>query len=343
MLSEEKPMDFEQTLPREQHTMRFKGGLVRRIAGIALWTAVAYVLLHLALVPVFSLLTRTEHKKGNTPRNWGLAYQSHEVKGFPGFTIPAWYVPGAANKPIILVLTGSGGNKYGTIAKLMTLFLHEKGYNVFLFDTRGQGQSWGIKTYGIGEAADVVRVLDHLSKIHPDKKIGAVGFSLGAASILRAAGMDARLRAVAAYASYSELDSDLIRSEVAVQLKTMLRGKVPRKRHTYADYGVKAARWIVCPALVRVSLKLWSVTFRSIPTPQEAVAAFGDRALLLMQNDGDPEIPARQLDALYQSAQTAKKQKMSFRSNTHEPPFWNEQFRGRFKAIIQGFFGKNLK
>ena len=68
MLSEEKPMDFEQTLPREQHTMRFKGGLVRRIAGIALWTAVAYVLLHLALVPVFSLLTRTEHKKGNTPR-----------------------------------------------------------------------------------------------------------------------------------------------------------------------------------------------------------------------------------------------------------------------------------
>ena len=57
-------MDFEQTLPREEHTMQLKGGLGRRISGIALWTAVAYVLLHLALVPVFSLLTRTEHKRG---------------------------------------------------------------------------------------------------------------------------------------------------------------------------------------------------------------------------------------------------------------------------------------
>jgi hypothetical protein len=105
---------------------------------------------------------------------------------------------------------------------------------------------------------------------------------------------------------------------------------------------VKSARLLICPALVRLSLKLWSLTFSSIPTPREAVAGLGGRAVLLMQNEGDPEIPINHLHALYEAAQTTKKNKMSFRFNTHEPPFWNEKFRSRFKTIVQGFFGKNL-
>jgi hypothetical protein len=120
----EKTMDMEQTLPRDQRTVQMRGGLFRRIIKITLWAAALYVLLHLALVPVFSLLTNTQHEKKNTPKNWGLQYQAHEVKGSLGFKIPAWYVPGAPRKPIVLVLTGSGGNKYGTIARLVTLFLH---------------------------------------------------------------------------------------------------------------------------------------------------------------------------------------------------------------------------
>jgi pimeloyl-ACP methyl ester carboxylesterase len=335
-------MDMSKTQARDQLTVPMRGGRVRTILKFVFWVVGLYVLLHVALVPIFSLVTRSEHKKTDTPRNWGLPYQLYEVKSTLGLKIPAWYIPGAANKPIILVLTGSGGNKYGTIARSMTLSLHQKGYNVFLFDTRGQGQSPGIKTFGIGEAVDVIRVLDHLSLVFPKKKIGAVGFSLGAASILRAAGMDNRLRAVAAYASYSDLDSDLIRDEVSVQLKTMLRGKVPRKHRKYAELGVKTARMIICPVLVKWSLKLWSFTFSSIPSPREAVAGFNDRAVLLMQNEGDPEISSKNLDALYEAAQTKKKNKIRFPYNTHEPPFWNENFRSRFMTSVQQFFSKNL-
>jgi pimeloyl-ACP methyl ester carboxylesterase len=335
-------MDMSKTQARDQFTVAMRGGRFRAIIKIVTWVVGIYVLLHVALAPIFSLATRTEHKKSNTPQNWGLPYQSHEVKSTLGFKIPAWYIPGAANKPIILVLTGSGGNKYGTIARFVTLSLHQKGYNVFLFDTRGQGQSSGIKTFGIGEAVDVIRVLDHLSLIFPKKKIGAVGFSLGAASILRAAGMDNRLRAVAAYASYSEIDSDLIRDEFSVQLKTLLREKVPRKQHKYAQIGVKTTRMLICPVLVKWSLELWSFTFSSIPSPREAVAVFNDRAVLLMQNDGDPEISSKNLDALYEAAQTKKKNKIRFPYTTHEPPFWNENFRNRFKTIVQQFFNKNL-
>ncbi len=335
-------MDISRTQARDQLTVAMRGGCFRAILKFVFWVVGVYVLLHVALVPIFSLATRTEHKKTNTPQNWGLPYQTHEVKSTLGFKTPAWYIAGAVNKPIILVLTGSGGNKYGTIARFVTLSLHQKGYNVFLFDTRGQGQSPGIKTFGIGEAVDVIRVLDHLSQIFPGKKIGAVGFSLGAVSILRAAGMDNRLRAVAAYASYSDLDSDLIRDEVSVQLKTLLRGKVPRKHCKYVQFGVKATRMLICPVLVKWSLKLWSFTFSSIPSPREAVAGFNGRAVLLMQNEGDPEISSKNLDALYEAAQTTKKNKIRFPYNTHEPPLWNENFRNRFKTIVQQFFNKNL-
>ncbi len=335
-------MDMSKTQRRDQLTVAVRGGRFRAMMKIALRAAGLYVLLHLALVPVFSLVTRTEHKKTNSPQNWGLPYQLYEVKGSLGFRIPAWYIPGAANKPIILVLTGSGGNKYGTIARFVAVSLHQKGYNVFLFDTRGQGQSSGIKTFGIGEAVDVIHVLDHLSRIFPKKKIGAVGFSLGAASILRAAGMDDRLRAVAAYASYSEIDSDLIREEVALQVKTMLRGRVSRKHQQYVEIGAKIGRMLICPELVKISLKLWSFTLRPIPTPREAVAGPGDRAVLLMHNDGDPEVSSKNLDALYEAAQTKKKNKIRFPYNTHEPPFWNENFRNRFRPIVQQFFSKYL-
>lgn len=334
-------MDNEETLVKPQPPAAPGAWFVRIIKKplkLLFWAALVYSLVHAALVPVFSAMTRTEHRKTDTPKNWGLPYLPQEVKSSLGITIPAWYVPGSSKMPIILVLTGSGGNKYGAIARQTTLALHEKGYNVFLFDTRGQGMSGGVKTFGIGEAVDVLHVLDYLSVKFPGKKIGAVGFSLGAASLLRAAGMDNRLSAVAAYASYSDLDAGLIRNEVSLQLKTMLRGKLSRRHQKYAELGATAARWIVCPALVKLSLKLWSFTFRSIPSPREAVARSGAAALLLMQNDGDPEMPINHLQALWAAAKTARKAKALFRSNTHEPPLWSEQFRSRFKTALQTFF-----
>ncbi len=314
----------------------------RIIMNIILWTAGFYVLLHLLLVPVSSFLTGSEHKKTNTPKNWGLSFKAHEVKGPIGLDLPGWYVPGASGRPVILVLTGSGGNKYGTISRQTTLALHEKGYNVFLFDTRGQGESRGIKTYGIGEAADVVRVVDYLSRTFPGKKIGAVGFSLGAASVLRAAGVDERLAAVAAYASYSDLNAGFIRSQTEVQIRSALRGVLPKKHRKYADTAAKTARLIVCPALAHLSLKAWSFTLKPVPAPKEAAAGLGNRPLLLMHNDGDPEISSDHLAEIYQAAQTSKKRKLLFHHQGHEPPFTNATFRAQFKQAIQGFFEKAL-
>lgn len=323
---------------------RLRGkGLFRRLLKTLFWAGGIYMLLHLLLVPAASFLTGTDHRKTSTPRNWGLPFEHRVIRGPMGMNMPGWFIPGGARKPIIIVLTGSGGNKYGSISRQTTLALHEKNYNVFLFDTRGQGESIGVKTYGVGEAGDVVRAVDHLALAFPGKKIGAVGFSLGAASVLRAAGMDERLAAVAAYASYSDLDAGLIRSEAEMQTKAALRRILPGKHRKYGDAAARAAGRVISPTLARLSIKAWSLTFGQVPSPKEAVARFGSRPLLLIHNDGDPEIPVRHLDALYAAARTPKKRKLTIQYQGHEPPFSDPRFARPLKQALQGFFDASLR
>lgn len=327
------------TLPRPPQPRRSG----RRYLKLFGWLIALYAGLHLALVPVLSFLTRTPHARTATPRQWGVPYQTHRVDGTAGAAIPAWYIPGKPNKPIILVLTGSGGNKFGTIAKAAALALNKRGYNVFLFDTRGQGLSGGIKTYGVGETTDVVHVLDYLALTFPGKRIGAVGFSLGAATLLRTAGLDNRLGAVASYASYSEIDGGLVRTELRYQLKHLLRGTFPKKHQRAAAATVDAASWALCPFLARASLKAWSLTFHAVPTPLEAVKKITDRPLLFIHNSGDPEVPVSHLTELYRAAASPRKFQRKFTAPSHEPPFWNETFRGQFASLVGQFFDANLR
>ena len=311
-----------------------------------------YLVLHLALVPVLSINTKYAHKPDQHPGRWGFQdYQRHEVASAWGISLPAWYIPGDRRMPVVIVLTGSGGSKYGTITRWPALYLHERGYNIFLVDTRGQGHSSGIKTFGIGEAVDLVRVVDYLSAQFPDKKIGAIGFSLGAATILRAAGMDNRLAAVVAYASYAELDRELIENELYVQASVISR-YLCQKNSTSAPKdcrrsGHRAGRAVqlgLSPAFTHAALKLWSFTLWPIPSPKQAVSRFGDRALLLMHNEGDPEIPVTDTRELYRAAYIPHKRKLELPYRQHHPPFSDkERFRPLFKRAIQRFFDTYLR
>lgn len=306
------------------------------------WILGVYVALHLALVPILSIATRNTHKPSATPRKWGLVYTSQDVESSFGITLPAWYIRGDPRKPIILILTGSSGNKYGTITRLTSLYLHKAGYNLFLFDTRGQGRSSGIKTYGIGEVKDVIHVLDYLSRTFPNKKVGAIGFSMGGATILRAAGIDARLAAVAAFASYSEMDYALIQHELYVQSAAAISRGLSDRKKKRASLGAKSAQIVLSPLLTRVALKAWSFTLLPVPSPRQSISRLDGRAVLLMHNTGDPEIPIRDFHELYRAAKTSKKSRIEFPYSTHPPAFWSMDFKYQFRKAIQDFFNEQL-
>jgi pimeloyl-ACP methyl ester carboxylesterase len=85
----------------------------------------------------------------------------------------------------------------------------EKGHNVVLWDQRHHGNSDGAETYGKYEVPDVLRVIDHIrtdSSVDASR-ISLVGFSLGAAMAIGAAGADTecRINAVISDSPYANL------------------------------------------------------------------------------------------------------------------------------------------
>lgn len=79
-----------------------------------------------------------------------------------------------------------------------------RGFDVVAFDSRAHGQSSGDAcTYGFYEKRDLARVIDHA---RPGPVV-LVGVSLGAAVALQAAAEDARVSAVLAAETFSDLES----------------------------------------------------------------------------------------------------------------------------------------
>ncbi len=123
---------------------------------------------------------------------------NYEIITFPsrdGLQIAAWYVP-SKNRAAVILVHGSGGNKATMLNQLGLLAKH--GFGVLALDLRAHGESEGDTTTGVEEANDVLGGLDYL-KTRPDvdaDKVGALGISLGAVVVLRAARLTGDLRAV---------------------------------------------------------------------------------------------------------------------------------------------------
>lgn len=76
-----------------------------------------------------------------TPSDLGLAYESVEVPTSDSETLHGWFVPAPAATGTILFFHGNAGNISHRMEYLL-MFYH-LGYNTFIFDYRGYGQSSG--------------------------------------------------------------------------------------------------------------------------------------------------------------------------------------------------------
>ena len=64
-------------------------------------------------------------------------------------------------------------------------FLHAAGYTVLLFDSRAHGESGGERiTFGYLESLDARAILGFVRRQMPGERVGAIGVSLGGASLL---------------------------------------------------------------------------------------------------------------------------------------------------------------
>jgi uncharacterized protein len=134
-----------------------------------------------------------------TPADIGLTYETITFPASDGVKLSGWYIP-SKNGAAIIAVHANDGNRTGVIYH--TQFLAEQGYGVLLFDVRGYGESEGsLFPYPAGGMAeDVVGAVNYL-KARPEvnpKRIGALGLSLGAIIVLRAAAESSDIRAVVA-------------------------------------------------------------------------------------------------------------------------------------------------
>lgn len=119
-------------------------------------------------------------------------FEELEMKSDDGVMLHAYYLP--ADKETNKYVFCSHG--YRSCAKtgfsLITKFLHESGYNVFLVDHRGCGKSEGKHiTFGYKESRDCMKWLEFmLDKFGRDIEICLYGVSLGSATVMLMTGND---------------------------------------------------------------------------------------------------------------------------------------------------------
>lgn len=124
-----------------------------------------------------------------------LAPEPVAVSSRTGITLAGRFFPGRNGATIILT-HGYGGNQDETLPVVATLAA--AGFSVFTYDLRGCGQSGGAVTLGALEQDDLRSVIDAVAS-RPDvdpERLGALGFSMGAAATVLAVAEDPRIKAV---------------------------------------------------------------------------------------------------------------------------------------------------
>lgn len=104
-----------------------------------------------------------------------------EQAGAPG--LAGWVADRKGSCGAIVLLHGRGANRLAVVQRAKLLF--NVGYSVVLFDLSGHGESGGtVQGFGYTERQDAARILTYARQRFPGQKLGALGSSLGAASLV---------------------------------------------------------------------------------------------------------------------------------------------------------------
>jgi alpha-beta hydrolase superfamily lysophospholipase len=186
------------------------------LAALALIVSSGLILAYFAARPV---LHPRRSQPRFTPADLGIEHwEEVRFSATDGVELEAWFVPPDphADGATIIFVHGLGGNRGELLAEATMLVSH--GYGALLIDLRNHGRSHGsLTTLGYAEGEDVCGAVDYLltrSEVNPDR-IGLLGFSMGAAAVLRAAARIPGIHAVIAESAYSCLRDNIAQGIIA--------------------------------------------------------------------------------------------------------------------------------
>ena len=158
-------------------------------------------ILFLSLYGILVSIFPRRHITDIKPSDLGLKYQEITLTTSDNIKLSAWFIPNNKTNNAIIICHGYPFDK-GNVLSFAT-FLH-KHYNLLFFDFRAMGASKGkYTTVGYKEVEDLKAAIKYLKNKNIEN-IGALGFSLGAATILMAKSPD--IKAIVADSSYANLN-----------------------------------------------------------------------------------------------------------------------------------------
>lgn len=247
---------------------------MRMLLGLAIMIASAYALLAAFLFFAQSHLVYFPQTGGDfiaTPEQLELPYESVTLQTKDGLSLHGWFVPTQAARGTVLFFHGNAGNISHRIDYLS--MFHRLGYQTFIFDYRGYGQSSGTPsepgTYADAEAA--WNYLVEEKGIQPDR-IALFGESLGGA--------------VAAWLAAHERPGLLVLASAFTSLPDMAEKIYPflpvRLLSRFNYNTLEYLRSVVCPVLIAHSPQDEIVPFahgqalyEAAPEPREFIELEG--------------------------------------------------------------------
>jgi hypothetical protein len=120
-----------------------------------------------------------------TPRDFGMAFETRHFRGAQDLRIEAWRVTAPASAPVVLMFPGYGASK-DTLLQAAREF-HALGCAMWIVDPHGIGGSEGsVTSVGFHEAEDVAAAFREARRLDADRPVILYGPSMGAVAILRA-------------------------------------------------------------------------------------------------------------------------------------------------------------
>ena len=220
-------------------------------------------------------------------RALGMYYEITHFRATDGVRLEGWFVTSTDRSDATVVLVPGRGLTKACYLDYVRL-LADNGYNVLLFDLRGEGGSEGhTRSFGVLEVKDVLGALRYLKQVHPlqSRYIFGFGISHGAAAVVSAAGADKRIEAVV-------IDSPF--AEPATALDRAIK-PIPEPLRGYF-------RWA---SMVVASAELGCNLFEAGNIHQ--IGRISPRPLLIIQGLNDDISPPAEAERLYRAAGKPKR------------------------------------
>ncbi len=218
----------------------------------------------------YAFLHPTKVHDNATPGNFGIPFQPIQLVTRDGLHLAAWYTP-PQNGTVILLAHGWAARRSPALHSLLA----RHGYGVVSWDFRANGDSEGdLTTLGYYEELDAEAALDYALKQDGVKRVGALGQSMGAATLIRAAAQRQEIGALVSDSAFPAIEEML-------------------------DHAVPLA---VARPFIRAFAEHETGLTASAVRPIDSVGKISPRPIFIIQGAADDFIPPDSAQRLYAAA-----------------------------------------